>query len=434
MLFVAHYGPPSDSKRWNLLADLLMLEALVAEAGLSIAVADKARRLLPTRSIPRSIMRLPASDIRAISTAADSGRLLVGLNGGGRLRDDQSVLSRAGLPTAVIQFGGHLNWRYLGIRLDDFSSTEIQVIRHGKVSRYGFRDEDFYEDPILAAAGKRARLRAEEHASREADEWRLQRAAQEAERTARFEKQRADTVVFSGDESDSGVAANSSVSDMLHPDRLFQEGTIEKVWQLDERSGVRGNGADYSEALIRMPLTDGLPHGSDHSFFFVKTDKDRQTVVPLGEYKDLFHDGWALSYAAGRHSSFSEEERSLAEEQHRQALRRAAEQELENVRSRETEDSSDDDDVDGDTLLEQGHIIWEWSPPDGVETGGPMSREYSEAVVQWKGRFFYVQTGDTEHSVYPLGRHSSPSKAVIAGKDLSLYTDDERDDLDSRDY
>ena len=63
-----------------------------------------------------------------------------------------------------------------------------------------------------------------------------------------------------------------------------------------------------------------------------------------------------------------------------------------------------------------------------------MSREYSEAVVQWKGRFFYVQTGDTEHSVYPLGRHSSPSKAVIAGKDLSLYTDDERDDLDSRDY
>ena len=433
MLFVAFYGPPRDSERWKLLADLLMLEALVAEAGLSIAVADKARRLLPTRSIPRSIMRLPASDIRAISTAADSGRLLVGLNGGGRLRDDQSVLSRAGLPTAVIQFGGHLNWGYLGIRLDDFSSTEIQVIRYGKVSRYGFRDEDFYEDPILAAAGKRARLRAEEHASREADEWRLQRAAQEAERTARFEKQRADTVVFSGDESDSGVAANSSVSDMLHPDRLFREGTIEKVWQLDERSGSGGNGADYSEALVRMPLTDGLPHGSDHSFFFVKTDKDRQTVVPLGEYKGLSHDGTPLSHAAGRHSSFSEEERSLAEEQHRQALRRAAEQELENVRSRETEDSSDDD-VDGGTLLEHGHIIWEWSPPDGVETGGPMSREYSEAVVQWEGRFFYVQTGDTEHSVYPLGRHSSPSKAVIAGKDLSLYTDDERDDLDSRDY
>ena len=79
-------------------------------------------------------------------------------------------------------------------------------------------------------------------------------------------------------------------------------------------------------------------------------------------------------------------------------------------------------------------MIWEWSPPDGVETGGPMSREYSEAVVQWEGRFFYVQTGDTEHSVYPLGRHSSPATAVIAGKDLSLYTDDERDDLDSRDY
>jgi hypothetical protein len=87
--------------------------------------------------------------------------------------------------------------------------------------------------------------------------------------------------------------------------------------------------------------------------------------------------------------------------------------------------------LDHRAILEQADVIWDWSPGDGVGSGGPMSREYRDVVIRWTdGSYFYLLIGDGYHELTPLGSYPRPSDAVEAGKLHSLYTDEERDNLD----
>jgi hypothetical protein len=85
-------------------------------------------------------------------------------------------------------------------------------------------------------------------------------------------------------------------------------------------------------------------------------------------------------------------------------------------------------------VLEIGQVVWEWWVPDGVDSGGPMTREYGDAVVRWSdGEYYYLQMNDHSHELTPLGRYDSDYAATQAGRRHSLYTDDERERLDEED-
>jgi len=80
-----------------------------------------------------------------------------------------------------------------------------------------------------------------------------------------------------------------------------------------------------------------------------------------------------------------------------------------------------------------GEVVWEWYVPDGIDSGGPMTREYGDAVVKWlDGKYYYLQTNDFGHTLFPLGQYDSHDAAVMAGKRHSLYTEDERESLDEQ--
>jgi hypothetical protein len=79
-------------------------------------------------------------------------------------------------------------------------------------------------------------------------------------------------------------------------------------------------------------------------------------------------------------------------------------------------------------VLEIGEVVWKWWLPEGIDSGGPMTREYGDAVVKWfDGEYYYLQMNDSSHELTPLGQYDSKDAAVVAGKRHSLYTDAERE-------